>query len=78
MDSSEVLKLFIMYDCMEIYHILTKINELYFKSSSLFPEEKLRYTSLIDISYLMREIKIEHGDKVNSYELILLILFFLL
>ena len=78
MDSSEVLKLFIMYDCMDIYHILTKINELYFKSSSLFPEEKLRYTSLIDISYLMREIKIEHGDKVNSYELILLILFFLL
>lgn len=25
-DSSEVLKLFIMYDCMGIYQILTKIN----------------------------------------------------
>lgn len=62
---------------MEVFRILAKLNELYYKSSSLFPEEKLRYTSLIDIGYLMRQIKIERSDKINSYELCLLVLFFL-
>lgn len=52
---------------MEVFQILAKVNELYYKSSSLFPEEKLRYTSLIDVSYLLRQIKITRGDKMNSY-----------
>jgi hypothetical protein len=76
-DVSEIVRLFEVYDCMELYRILAKLNELYYKSSSLFPEEKLRYTSLIDVSYLMRQVKIERGDALNSYELVLLVLFFL-
>lgn len=52
---------------MQLYRILAHLNELYYKSSSLFPEEKMRYTSLIDVSYLMRQVKIERGDAINSY-----------
>ncbi len=66
-----------MYGCLHIFRSLAKVNELYYKSSSLFPEEKLKYTSLIDIGYLMRQVKVDHGDKVNSYELVLIVLFFL-
>ena len=47
-----------MYDCMGLYHTLAKLNENYFKSSSMFPEERLKYTSLIDVSYMMRQIRI--------------------
>ena len=62
-----MVRLFEMYDCMEVFRVLGKLNENYFKSSSLFPEEKLKYTSLIDVSYLMRQIRIERGNKINSY-----------
>lgn len=76
-DVAEMVRLFEIYDCMPLYRVLAQLNELYYKSSSLFPEEKMRYTSLIDVSYLMRQVKIERGDTINSYELVLLVLFFL-
>jgi hypothetical protein len=63
---------------MSLYRTLAKLNEHYYKSSSMFPEEKLKYTSLIDVSYMMRQVRIENGNKISSYELILLIFFFLL
>ena len=44
----------------------------------MFPEERLKYTSLIDISYLIRQFRIERGNKISAYELILLVFFFLL
>lgn len=75
---SEMLKLFEAYECMGIFQSLAKLNELYFKSSSHFPEEKMRYTSIIDVCYMMRQVKLEHGNKLNSYQLIMVIFFFLL
>ena len=74
----EMVRLFELYDCMPLYCILAQLNENYFKSSSMFPDEKLKYTSLIDVSYLMRQVRIDHGNKMSAYELILMVFFFLL
>ena len=77
-DVEQMARLFHIYDCLPLYATLTHTNELYFKSSSLFPEDRLRYTSLIDANYLMREVRVRHGECITSYQLVLFLLFFLL
>ena len=62
-----MVKLFHIYDCMPLYTTLAQTNQLYFKSSSHFPEDRLRYTSLIDANYLMRQVRVQHGDRITSY-----------
>ena len=53
------------------------MNENYFKNSSYYPEDKLKYTSLIDVAYMCNAIKQKHGDKMSSTQMLLIIFFYL-
>lgn len=49
--------LFIKYDCLDVYKVLLGLNEKYFKNSQEYPEQKLKYTSVIDVAYMIRKVK---------------------
>ena len=69
--------LFEKYDAIEVYEILLKINEFYYKNSSVFPVDKLKYTSLIDIAYMFKQLRLNLGTKLKGMHLILTVIFFL-
>lgn len=75
---NEIFSLFQTYNCLPIYRTLLDVNELYFKNSSICPDERLRYTSIIDVCYMLKQVKQQLGRFLNCYSLILLVLFFLL
>jgi hypothetical protein len=69
--------LFVANSCEAIYRTLLKLNESYFKNSSHYPEEKLKYTSLIDVAYMFNAVRQEHGERMSSLRLLLIIFFYL-
>jgi hypothetical protein len=74
---SYITALFERYKCEPIYEILLKLNEFYYKNSSVYPEDQLKYTSLIDIAYMFNQLKLKMGEKLRCVELVLTVLFFL-